>query len=386
MSERTEVIVVGAGPAGSTAAAVLAQQGVRVLLLDREHFPRDKACGDVVPAGCFRQLQEIGLPTPTYDRFPINRIVLEGSQAARREFRLSQHGDLSTCVVSRRLFDQALFEYALACGAQFRQCNVKRLRHNGAQICGVSGADGRTNQSYDSAVIIGADGATSAIARGLGCRSTRDSQWAVACRGYINTAVALDGAIELAFLDHLQPGYAWFFPIAPHRANVGVGMRSDFYKRQNRSLESLLVEYLACPAIAGRLGGNRLEETKSWSLPLFTYEQRRAFAGALLVGDAGGFVHPITAAGIYPAIITGKCAAEATIRALQAGDLSQAGLAHYDTLWQAELAAELKPAVTASKLATLFPHIISAALLVSSATAKAQPDDPPAFPFATGKF
>jgi flavin-dependent dehydrogenase len=288
--------------------------------------------------------------------------------------------------VSRRLFDQALFEYALACGAQFRRCNVKRLRHNGAQICGVTGTAGKTEQAYDSAVIIGADGATSAVARGLGCRSTRDSQWAVACRGYINTAVTLDGTIELAFLDHLQPGYAWFFPIAPHRANVGVGMRSDFYKRQDHSLERLLLDYLARPEIASRLGSNRLEETKSWSLPLFMFEQQRVFAGALLAGDAGGFVHPITAAGIYPAILTGKCAAEATVRALQAGDLSQAGLAHYDLLWQAELAAELKPAVTASKLSTLFPHIISAALLVSPATVKAQPDALPAFPFATGKF
>jgi geranylgeranyl reductase family protein len=386
MSERTEVIVAGAGPAGSTAAAVLARQGVRVLLLDREQFPRDKACGDVVSAGCFRELRAIGFPPLACDHFPINRIVLEGSQAARREFRLAQHGDLSTCVVSRWLFDQALFDYALACGAQFRQCNVKGLLRKGAQICGVTGTVGNKAHSYESAVVIGADGATSAIARGLGSRSKRDSEWAVACRGYINTDVTLDGTIELAFLDHLQPGYAWFFPIAPHRANVGVGMRTDFYKRQDRSLETLLLEYLARPNIASRLGSNRLEATKSWSLPLFTFEQQRVFAGALLAGDAGGFVHPITAAGIYPAIITGKCAAEATLRALQASDLSQTGLAHYDRLWQATLAAEFKPAVTASKVATLFPHIIAAALLVSPGTNTAQPDDPPAFPFATGKF
>jgi geranylgeranyl reductase family protein len=402
MSERTEVIVAGAGPAGSTAAAVLAQHGVRVLLLDRERFPRDKACGDVVPLGCFLQLREIGLSAPAYDHFPINRILIEGSQGApapgrpqgEREFPLAQQGDLSTCVVSRRLFDQALFEYALACGAQFRRCNVQGLLRDGAQICGVTGTDGKKEQRYNSSVLIGADGATSAIARGLGCHSKRDSQWAVACRGYINTAVALDGTIELAFLDHLQPGYAWFFPIAPQRANVGVGMRSDFYKRQDRSLETLLLDYLARPEIAGRLGSNHLEETKSWSLPLFTFERQRVFDGALLAGDAGSFVHPITAAGIYPAILTGRYAAEATMRALQAGDLSQAGLAHYDTLWQAALAAELKPAVTASKLSTLFPHIISAALLVSPATTQAHPDAqpaaprgyPPLAPFASGKF
>lgn len=382
MSERTEVIVVGAGPAGSMAAAVLAQQGVRVLLLDREEFPRGKACGDVVPLGCFLELRRIGLHRFDHQRFSISRILLEGSQNAKQQFDLTQQQELSTCVISRAVFDQAVFDQAISCGAEYRECNVKGPIFADGQVVGVNGATRGKETQYYGRVIIGADGATSAIARGLGSHPKRDDQWAVALRCYVDAEVDLDGIIELAFLEHIQPGYAWFFPTATRRVNVGVGMRRDFYKRQPLSLNDLLLDYLARPDIAARIGQNRVEQSQSWLIPLFTFERERVFGGALLAGDAGGFVHPITAAGIYPALITGRCAAEATIHALHTGDVSRAGLARYDTLWREALAAEFEPAVTASKLATIFPHLVSAALLLSPANPKSQ--KPGAF--TGGKF
>jgi flavin-dependent dehydrogenase len=193
----------------------------------------------------------------------------------------------------------------------------------------------------------------------------------------------LERTIELAFLDHIQLGYAWFFPVAARRANVGIGMRLDFYKRQPHSLDTLLAQYLALPKLAQRVGGNRIEDLQSWPLPLFSFEKQRVFNGALLAGDAGGFVHPITAAGIYPAIVTGKCAAEAALYALERGNVSQTCLSRYDTLWQEALAADFRPAVTAAKLSTLFPHLVSAALRLSAATPERTET---ALPFASGKF
>lgn len=382
ISERTEVIVVGAGPAGSMAAAVLAQQGVRVLLLDREQFPRDKACGDVVPLGCFLELRRIGLRLFDYPHFPIRRIVLEGSQDTRQQFDLTQEQELSTCVISRSVFDQAVFDFALSCGAEYRACNVKGPIFADGQVIGVKGLTQGKETHYYGRLVIGADGATSAIARDLGSYPKRDDQWAVALRGYVNADVDLEGVIELAFLDHLQPGYAWFFPAATRRVNVGVGMRRDFYKRQPLSLGNLLLDYLAKPNIAARIGQNQVEDSLSWSIPLFTFDRERVFDGAILAGDAGGFVHPITAAGIYPAIITGRCAAEAAIRALHTGDVSHASLALYDTLWREALAAEFEPAVTANKLATVFPHLVSSALLLSPSAS----ESPKTISFTGGKF
>lgn len=391
MSTQADVIVVGAGPAGSTAAAVLACHGLKVLLVDREQFPRDKACGDVVPLGCFLELEKIGLSTISLARFHIRHIRLEGSQGATRVFRLTERsspaGRLGTCVISRRVFDQALFQHARACGADHCALNVKGLRFDeNGRVIGVTGTLDNQTVHYQSTLVIGADGATSAIARTLDREKKRDSQWAVALRGYVDTDVELEDTIELAFLDEIQPGYAWLFPISKRRANVGVGMRSDTYKRHGRDLAQLLDDYLARPEIALRIGRNPVEQPQSWPVPFFSFEKQRVFDGVLLAGDAGGFVHPITAAGIYPAIITGKLAAETAIDALARGDISKAGLAGYTAKWQEALAADFRPAVTAAKLATLFPHVVSSALLLAQSKGDSQPDNEADLPFSLGKF
>lgn len=360
-----DVIVIGAGPAGSTAAAVLSRHGLRVLLVDREQFPRDKACGDLIPMRCFIDLRQIGLVSFDFERFPITQIVLQGSGNLQRAFHLSEQQGVCTSVVSRSSFDHALLQHAVACGAEYRLLNVKGPLLDHGQVIGIVGTRGDQEVRYFSPIVIGADGATSAIARGLGRRQTRHDQWAVALRGYVECDVELDGSLRLAFLDHLQPGYAWFFPAGKHCANVGIGMRSDYYKRQGRSLRQLLADYVALPEIAAYIGPNQVEKLHAWPVPFFSFEQRRVFNGALLAGDAGGFVHPITAAGIYPAIVTGICAAEATIHALAIGDTSQHSLSLYDRLWQRALADDFKAAVTANKVATLLPHLVSSVLLLS---------------------
>jgi menaquinone-9 beta-reductase len=386
MHEHADVIIVGAGPAGSTAAAILARQGLKVLLIDREQFPRAKACGDVVPMGCFIELGKIGLRRLPSARFGIHHILLQDSASTKQTFELAEQQGLSTCVMSRVDFDQALYDHALACGAKARTLNVKGPICVGGRVTGVRGTVGSRELHYHSDIVIGADGATSTIARGLGGHVKRDDQWAMAIRGYVKSDVELDETIELAFLDHVQPGYGWFFPADRQRANVGIGMRADFYKRQHRSLSQLLSDYLARPDIAARIGNHQVEDVKAWPVPMFSFDRQRVFEGALLAGDAGGFVHPVTAAGIYPAIITGKCAAETTLQALARGDISRTGLAHYDTLWQEALADEFRPAVTANKLATLFPHLISAALLLSRNAADAPAGTKSTLPFTGGKF
>jgi geranylgeranyl reductase family protein len=359
-----DVIVVGAGPGGSTAAAIAAQCGLKTLMLDREQFPRDKACGDAVPISCFKVLRELGLgPFTSDDYYAIDKLHLRGPRGTSLTFQLSHDDDLGSRIVSRYVFDQMLFEFAQNCGAEVQTVSVSGPLIEDGQVIGIRGKRDKQNLEFRAKVVIGADGATSAIARALGSYDERDDKWAVALRGYVETVSDLNGTIEFAFLDKIQPGYAWLFPVGRRLANVGVGMRSDFYKKQNKTLPEALDYYCSTPAIRKLIGMNKARNLKSWPIPLFSFDRKRVFDGAMLIGDAAGFVNPITGAGIYTAVVTGQYAAKTAAHAIQSGDVTVAGLDLYNKMWQDKLGADLKRAVTLHNILAAIPNLIDGLLL-----------------------
>jgi flavin-dependent dehydrogenase len=226
---------------------------------------------------------------------------------------------------------------------------------------------------YRAKVVIAADGATSAIARTLGGSLRSEKNTAVALRGYVETDVDLDHTIDLVFLNEVQPGYAWFFPMGKRAANIGVGMRSDVYKHQDRTLQDMLDLYMKTAEVRARVGNHKVTDIKSWQVPLNLFDQKRVFDGALLAGDAGGFVDPLTGAGIHQAVVTGQHAAGAAIQAIKANDLSANGLALYDTLWRRDLGDEIKRSSLTYKLATLLPSLIDGVLFLGHSVPQIMP-------------
>ncbi len=360
-----DVIVVGGGPAGSTAAALLAKSGLCTLLLDRETFPRDKACGDAVPLSCFRVLRDLGLPQSAFEGvYRLDQLLLRAPLGGTLKFPLSTDPDAASAIISRHEFDYVLYKHALDSGAECRIVNVNAPIVENGQVVGVRGKADRHNVELRARLVIAADGATSAIARALGSRQPREDRWAVALRGYIQTDRELDGTMEVAFLDKIQPGYAWFFPIGKHSANIGVGMRSDHYKRHSKTLTDALDYYCTTPPVRALAGNNKVTDIKTWSIPFFTQNLKRVFNGALLAGDAGGFVNPITGAGIYPAVVTGSYAAQTAIAAIAAGDVSEGRLAQYDALWQAKLGGDLRRATSLHTILAPMPSLMDILLFI----------------------
>jgi geranylgeranyl reductase family protein len=360
-----DVIVVGAGPGGSTAAALLAKSGLRTLMLDRETFPRDKACGDAVSLSCFRVLRDLGLPQSSFEGiYRVDTLLVKGPLGVTLEFPLSSEPDAAHAIISREDFDYALYKHALDCGAQFKIFNVSGPIVEDGKVVGVRGKADKQTVELRAKIVIGADGATSAIARALGSRQPREDRWAVALRGYVQTERELDDTMEFVFLDKIQPGYAWIFPMDKHTANIGVGMRSDHYKRQSKSLNDALDYYCSTPSVHTLIGDHKVTDIKTWSLPIFTPDLQRVFDGAMLIGDAGGFINPITGAGIYPAIVTGSFAAQTAIRAIAAGDVSARGLAEYDALWKAKLGGDLRRATTLHNVLAPAPSLLDVMLFI----------------------
>ncbi|PJE97269.1 hyaluronate lyase [Streptomyces carminius] len=301
-----DLAVVGAGPAGAATAlgALHADPRLRVALLDRADFPRDKACGDGVAPHVLDLLAEVGATGLVEDRVPVGRLRIGrgGLAAERRTAR-------PAWVVPRRILDARLVDAALAAGARFRRHRVRELRqHTGAVVL-----DGEIS----AAVVVGADGAHSAVRRALG-RPRGPS--ALALRGYAPVAPGRRGAQVIEFGTRHQPSYAWSFDRGDGHANIGYG--EVLHTGRPAPTRAQLLERLDVLLPGAAEGG------RDWTghhLPLSTAHWRPPAGRVLLAGDAAGLVNPLTGEGIYYAVATGIAAGRAAAAARHEGRPERAG-------------------------------------------------------------
>src|SRR4249920_3787648 len=298
--ERFDAIVVGAGPAGSTAACRLAEGGAKVLLLDRQRFPRDKPCGGGLT---YRAVRQLSVPVDAVVEDVVDRFEL-GLRYGKR-FERGGEGPL-VLMTQRKRLDAHLAEQAAAAGADFRDAQrVTALEQE------TEGAIVRFDGTAARApVVIGADGVNGVTARTLGLAAQR---FGVALEGNVSYAHAREErwrGLAVVDLGAVPGGYAWVFPKGDH-VNVGVGGWESEGPRLREHLER------ACAAYG--LPAERLEELRGYRLPM-----RRpgdlAFSGrVLLVGDAAGLVDPLSGDGIYEALVSARLAVETTLELLGGG-------------------------------------------------------------------
>jgi geranylgeranyl reductase family protein len=321
MNTQADVIVVGAGPAGSTAAASLARRGRDVLLLDAATFPRDKPCGDGIPPGTVGILNDLGCGESlrAANFTPVRAIRLVSSRGRDFQLEFSPKRDDAEFLIAPRLqFDDLLRRHAVTSGAHFEQARVRAPLFDGNRVAGVIAKTNRGERELRASIVIGADGATSVLARSLARRKPPETERGVAIRAYLDGIVTLSSTVEFHFSGPLAPGYGWIFPLGGRRANVGVIMRTDRFKRAGASLETLLQRFLDSLDVRARIApGAAPAEIATWQLPYATPSSaRRAFDGALLVGDAGYFVDSFTGEGIHHAVQTAAIAADVADEAL----------------------------------------------------------------------
>jgi geranylgeranyl reductase family protein len=296
--ERFDVIVVGAGPAGSTTAYRLASGGASVLLLDRSRFPRDKPCGGGLTGRALRVLP-----------FPVDPVVEDATDTF--EIRLRYRGGFVrrsagplAVMTQRSRLDAYLAEQAAAAGAVFQ--DGVRVDAVEADPAGVTvRAGGRTIRGD---VLVGADGANGVTARALGL--AREIEHGVALEGNVPHGVAAREryagrmVVELCVV---PGGYGWVFPKGDH-VNVGVGGWRTAGPELRAALRRLCAEHA--------LPWDRVESLRGHRLPLRRAATRLARGRALVVGDAAGLVDPVSGDGMYEAFLSGKLASEAALDVL----------------------------------------------------------------------
>jgi geranylgeranyl reductase family protein len=336
--EQFEAIVVGAGPAGSTAAYRLAREGARVLLLDKARFPREKPCGGGISTRAARELP--------FDPQPVVEHVvdrMELSYRGGRPFVRGRHSRLAYMTQRLRL-DHFLIERAINAGTDFRDgATVTEIAERGARV------DGKW---IDSELLIGADGANGPTARSLYLADQRI--YGVALEG--NLAHSLTNPARwqstvVIELGTIPGGYCWIFPKGDH-INVGVGG----WQNTGPTLRKHLEEFCK------RRGFDysRLQNMRGYRLPARRPGAALVRGRALLIGDAAGLVDPLWGDGIYTALLSSKLASTAALDLL-AGRTTD--LEPYAQSIVSELGPMLAFAWDAKAALDRFPRLALAALI-----------------------
>ena len=337
--DRYDVIVVGAGPAGSTTALYAARSGLRTLLIDKENFPRDKACGDLLPAACLEILSDLGLSHE-----------LEASRCCRvrcvvfsnENERLVLDGR-NFVSVQRKSFDHLLFAAARECTDTLEGFRVEALLGTENHVSGIRAmaADGRELEAT-ARVVVGADGYSSVVARSLR-RRAQPERLALAVRGYARGVPMSRDEGHFYYFQSCSPGYLWAFPIGDDLANVGLYLFANDYKTRRRPLRALFEDLLRQgPLREWFSGAEFVEPLLSWSLPLAGECEPLHGNGVVVVGDAAGLVDPFWGHGIDSAMVSGRLAAATIARALERSDSAGSALRsytdavyeHFGTTWR----------------------------------------------------
>ena len=311
---RFDAVIVGAGPAGSTAALCLATAGASVALVDRRTFPRDKACGDLVGPRGVRLLGELGVDVP--GAMHVGDMVLVGPSGRRALLPALAGIDYPdhALAISRVALDNALFEAAVAAGACPVRDVFRGLSPTGVRLAAMG--------DVSAGVVVGADGATSKVAEEAGLVDTRRVLWGFALRSYLDASVDLPHILLWEPQPwHLFPGYGWIFPTDDGRANVGLGLAVATDRSLSRQAGEQLGAFCDQLARYGLLASERLDGAPrlgGW-LKMGMVGTLPARGAVLLAGDAAGLINPLQGEGIAQAMHSGRAAAEAILAGGRAG-------------------------------------------------------------------
>ena len=352
------MIIVGAGPAGSTAALYAHRLGLNCILLDKAVFPRDKICGDALSGKSVRLMRELNLleGVEELEGSEINRITFGSPSHSQFDVHLkgNKNNDYITkgYVVPRKIFDNFLFKKADELTETRQGFTVNDIIYQNDNISGVKGTNIEGKEEILNApIIMGCDGANSIIARKLGLYEMDMENTAVAIRCYYEGVEGLSNQIELHYVSEVKPGYFWLFPAGNGKANIGIGLSKNDAKKEDRTLRQIMDEIVQSDYFRSRFGNARpLEKPVGWNLPLGRIQRKNHGNGFMLLGDAAGLVDPFTGEGIGNAMVAAKHAMQVASKAKNHKDYSERSFSEYDQLLWDDIGGELR---TSTKLQSL---------------------------------
>lgn len=348
-SPEWDIIIVGAGPAGTAAALETLNKKYKVALMDKATFPRDKICGDALSPDVIQQFDRI-LPSLA-ERFraleakqEIDGLRTIAPNKKQLDIKLNGRQMEKGYVVSRLELDALLMEEVKSHPQiqVFEDTEILAISHVG-QFVRIETSKG----FFSTRILIGADGNHSIVAKLLGGRQAIDRRHhCAAMRQYYENVDWPQGRslIELHFINEILPGYLWVFPMANNRANVGIGMLSSDVSKYKINLKKVLENQLATHTeLAPRFAGARaLESAKGYGIPIGSRRYALSGKNYLLAGDAARLVDPLSGEGIGNALRSGRFAGKHALMALEASRYDAYFLKGYDKKLYSLIGDELR--------------------------------------------
>jgi menaquinone-9 beta-reductase len=341
--EDADVIVVGAGPSGSTAAYYLAQAGLNVLLIEKSRFPREKVCGDGLTPRAVKSLVAMGVDVSEEAGWLRNKglRVIGGGMRLELDWPELSSWPGYGLVRTRASLDEQLARRAQAAGAKLLEGTTVTgpVLDDSGRIVGVeatseteekSKARSRSDNTersqgssvtYRARVVVAADGNSSRLSIAMGLRKRDDRPMGVAVRTYYTSPRHdddyLESWLDLWDGDRLLPGYGWIFGMGDGTSNVGLGLLNTSDAFGKTDYRELLKRWLrSMPEEWGYVEENRTEPVRGAALPMGFNRTPHYHKGLVLAGDAAGMVNPFNGEGIAYAMESGELLARVVSQAL----------------------------------------------------------------------
>lgn len=335
-----DVIIVGAGPAGSTTANFLSKRGFKVLLLDKDKFPRDKPCGGGLP---FRVLKRFNYldDEKFVESYSYGGIVHSPSLKYKVEF---QNCEPIVAMTLRKKFDFELVKVAIENGANFSDGKAVINVDISKDEAKIFLDDGNV---VNTELVVGADGVWSIIAKKTGL-SQKGQKGLCVLQEYEVDKETLDRYFGENRYCHIHTrfqnimGYGWVFPKKEH-LNIGIGEITIKKNKSDikRNLSKVFQDYVKMLKRSEIIPDNLKEKKcKGGALPVYPLEKTYTNR-VVLVGDAGGFVNPLSGEGIYYAMTSGEIAAKVITKSLESGETSERFLSKYQINWKKDIGEDL---------------------------------------------
>jgi menaquinone-9 beta-reductase len=328
-----DVIVVGAGPAGSAAAWQLRQAGREVVVLEKADFPREKVCGDGLTPRGVKALQDLGVDTSPQAGWVRHKglRVHGGGVVTEVDWPRLQHWPDYSLVLRRSELDARLAAHAAAAGAHVHTgvTVTEPLLDDAGRVAGVHAQAGpdKEPQVWRAPLVVSAEGLSGRLAKAVGLVRREDRPLGVAVRRYVRSRRAADDYLDISFdltaagpSRDSMPGYGWIFGMGDGTANVGYGLL-DTRRGTGADHRAVLRAWLdTFPAEDGLGEEDAVTPLRGAGLPMALNRGPAYTRGLLLAGDAAGTVNPFNGEGISYALETGRMAGEAAADALDRPD------------------------------------------------------------------